>query len=240
MDSLSWGHMVWQWVNGHWISGPPRLWFFSGLALPSLGGERAVNGLRGPALLCQELMRQRTEPCFLCVPSCPAFTFSEPQGKIYELASCLNIWDFQLGCQWGHHEYPKDVPAQPYQQLSQPVAKMLKNPTDICICVHEICLLGKLAVLLKKKTTTKKISILEQPLVGYFFPTDSCIFLSQRALHHTQSFRASRYSAHVPHESWPRHRAATSSQGKPLCDGLIWKKLVDFLGGPPSMVLIAT
>ena len=92
----------------------------------------------------------------------------------------------------------------------------------------------------KKKKTTKKISILEQPLVGYFFPTDSCIFLSQRALHHTQSFRASRYSAHVPHESWPRHRAATSSQGKPLCDGLIWKKLVDFLGGPPSMVLIAT
>lgn len=85
------------------------------------------------------------------MPSCPAFTFFEPQGKIYELASCLNIWDFQLGCQWGHHEYPKGVPAQPYQQLSQPVAKMLKNPTDICICVYEICLLGKLALLLKKK-----------------------------------------------------------------------------------------
>lgn len=54
----------------------------------------------------------------------------------------------------------------------------------------------------------KKISILEQPLVSYFFPTGSCIFLSQRALHHTQSFRASRYSARIPHKSWPRHRAA--------------------------------
>lgn len=69
------------------------------------------------------------------------------------------------------------------------------------------------ALLFKKK---KK----EQPLRGYFFPTGSCIFLSQRALCHTQSFWASGYTALCPHESWP---PAPSSQGKPLCDGLISK-----------------
>lgn len=88
---------------------------------------------------------------------------------------------------------------------------------------------GNLLFCLKKKK--------EQPLVGYFFPTGSCIFLSQRALCHTQSFWASGYTARAPSRVLA---PAPSSQGKPLCDGLISKKLVDFLGGPPSMVLIST
>lgn len=167
---------------------------------------------------------------------CPAVQPSpslSPKERSMNQQSCLNIWDFKLGCQWGHHEYPKDDPAQPYQQLSQPVAKMLKKPTDIYICVYEICLLGKLALLFLKK---KDIN-LGTASCGLFFPH---WFLhipepEGTASHpvlpgfHIYSTCPSRVLAPAP-----------SSQGKPLCDGLISKKLVNFLGGPPSMVLIST
>lgn len=78
----------------------------------------------------------------------------------------------------------------------------------------------------------------EQPLWAIFSHWFLHISWSQRALCHTQSFWASGYTARAPSRVLA---PAPSSQGKPLCDGLISKKnwLIS-LGGPPSMVLIST
>lgn len=51
---------------------------------------------------------------------------------LYDYQSYWNVWDFQLGCQSGHHECPRDVPAQPHLQLSQ--SKTVPQPNRHLQC----------------------------------------------------------------------------------------------------------
>ena len=201
------------WFDNGWMDTESRVpWgcdFFQGWHFPvwrkgTYGLERASSALPGV------YGTKDREPYFLCVPKCPAFAFFEPQGKIYELAVLskhlrLPTW-LQVRASW----ISEDVPAQPYQQLSQLLAKMLKNPTDIYICVCEICLLGKLALLLKKKKRYQSWNrllwvIFSSRVPAYSWVRGHCITPSPSRL----------LNIHVS------LAPALSSQGKPLCDGFI-------------------